>query len=63
MSGGMGFPCDPSYYDTPPVPRTIPTTSVSAPRDQLQAVCERLAHGADIDTEAHQINAEHQQSN
>ncbi|GEM_PF-2707405 len=58
---GMGFPCDPSFYESAPVPRTIPTTSVSAPRDQLQAVCERLAHAADIDTEAQQINAEQDQ--
>ncbi|WP_313096743.1 hypothetical protein [Corynebacterium variabile] len=57
----MGFPCDPSFYESAPVPRTIPTTSVSAPRDQLQAVCERLAHAADIDTEAQQINAEQDQ--
>lgn len=58
MSGGMGFPCDPTFYETTPAPRAIPTTSVTVPRDELQAVCERLAHAADINTEAQQITAE-----
>lgn len=31
---GMGFPCDPSFYESAPV---------TVPRDELQAVCERLA--------------------
>ena len=58
---GMGFPCDPSFYETAPAPRTIPTTSVTVPRDELQAVCERLAHADDINTEARRVNAEQDQ--
>lgn len=60
---GMGFPNDPTFYgeDLPLVPRTIPTTPVTVPRDELQAVCERLAHADDINTEAQRICAEKNQ--
>lgn len=58
---GMGFPCDPSFYESAPVPRTIPTTPVTVPRDELQTVCERLAAANDINTEARRINAEQNQ--
>jgi len=58
---GMGFPNDPTFYESAPVPQTITTTRVSAPRDQLQAVCERLAAADDINTEARRINAEQDQ--
>ncbi|WP_442345514.1 hypothetical protein [Corynebacterium variabile] len=49
---GMGFPCDPSFYESAPV---------TVPRDELQAVCERLAAANDINTEARRINAEQTQ--
>lgn len=58
---GMGFPCDPSFYESAPAPRSIPTTRVSAPRDELQAVCERLAAADDINTEARRINTDQTQ--